>query len=71
MIASASPGIESVAVSPTCADELLEVRAGDVAQVQPGEHRVREAQRPHAEAVAAGRGDVLDEADARQRAELA
>ena len=51
--------------------ELLEVGAGEVAEVEPAEHRVRVAERPHAEPVAARRGDVLDEPDARERAELA
>ena len=71
MIASPSPGIESVAASPTSSHELLEVRAGEVADVEPSEHGVREPERAHAEPVATRRGDVLDEPDARERAELA
>jgi hypothetical protein len=39
----------------------VEVRAGDLAQVEPREHGVSEVKQAKAEAVAAGRLDVLDE----------
>ena len=51
--------------------ELLEVGAGEVAEVEPSEDGVRVPERAHAEPVATRGGDVLDEAGARERAELA
>ena len=51
-------------------DERDEVRPGDLAYVEPREHGVREVDEADAEPVAAGRGDALDEAGRRQRAEL-
>ena len=51
--------------------ELLEVGAGEVTKVEAAEDGVRVAQGAHAQPVAAGRRDVLDEADARESPELA
>ena len=51
--------------------QLLEVGSCDLADVEPGEHGVREPHDPHAEPVAAGDGIVLHEPGVRQRAELA
>ena len=50
-------------------DELLQMRPGDLAQIEPGEHRVPELQQAEAEPVAAGRGDVLDHPSAGKRRE--
>ena len=50
--------------------ELLEVRAGDVAEVEPSQHRVGEPEHAHAEPVAAGRRYVLDEPQPGERPEL-
>ena len=52
-------------------DELLEVGAGEVAQVEPPEDRVGVPERPHPEPVAARAAHMLDEAGAGQRPELA
>ncbi len=52
-------------------DQRDEVRAGDLANVEAREHRVREVDEPNAESVAAGRVDALDETGRSERPELA
>ena len=52
-------------------DQRFQVRSGDIAEVEPAENGVCEPEHANAEAVAAGRGHVLDEAEPRQGTELA
>src|SRR5207248_10098251 len=52
-------------------DELEQMGAGDLSQVEPREDRVAELEQPQAEPVATGRGHVLDDAGAGQRREQA
>ena len=70
MIASSSPGTESVAVSPVASTSADEVRPRDLAHVEPREHRIRQMHEPDPEPVATGCVDSLDEAGRGKRAEL-
>ena len=70
MIASSSPGTESVAVSPVASDERDEMGACDLADVEAREDRVREVDEADAEPVAARGRDALDEPGRGERAEL-
>jgi hypothetical protein len=51
-------------------DELLEVRTRHAADVEPGEHGVRQRDEANPEAVAAARGILLDEPGRGEGAEL-
>ena len=56
VIASCSPGTESVAVSPVRGDQRLQRRLRKLAEIEPVEDGVPELDEAHAQAVAAGRG---------------